>query len=247
MGALRAEITNHQCQIGRQLALQVQIPRLHVGVVEATIHRLWSKPGGASHADGVVQAYRSAEDQRHGQRRVPARAAHHARHGLIDEDRISPTNHYVTVVKRIPGETESWLKVVVVLVVSVIEIHAGAEQRGLALVKNNESVVAFAGRHIPLVPYAKFESQIRSPPVTVLHEKTERTLGDAAGLIAQRHAERVRGAIEEGGNGREVERTCPLSKVVVEKLPVFTAKLDRVFPEQPGQRIRGDEGGVTAE
>ena len=100
------------------------------------------------------------------------------------------------------------------------------------MVEDNETVIAFARRHIPFVTQSKFQGQIPSPLVTVLHEKAKRALRDAAGLIAQRHAERVRSALKERGDSREVEPTGALPKVVVEKLPEFTAELDRVFPRR---------------
>src|SRR5215467_4171079 len=53
--ALRPEVANRSREIRRQLALHVQIPRLHVGVPKVVVYRLRRKSGGTSQIDGVIE------------------------------------------------------------------------------------------------------------------------------------------------------------------------------------------------
>ena len=101
-------------------------------------------------------------------------------------------------------------------------------------IEDDEPIVTLAGRHVPFVtqtqaPNVRFGRSF----VIVLDKETQRALGDAARLAAQRHAERVRRAGQEGGDRSEVKRACALTEIIVQKLPVLAAELQRMRAVKP--------------
>ena len=210
------------------------------------VHGLGGKTGGASYVNGIVETNRAGEGKRDGHRRVRARACHHARHGLVHEDCVGCAHRRPAVFEWIPGEAETRLKVLVVLVIDLIDVGANSYERGAVRVEDNEAVVALGRRHVPLVTQAKLERQVRPQLIVVLHEEAERTLGDAASLIAECYAERVRRAIKERGDGRKVEQAGSHPEIIVEKLSVLAAGLEYVSPTEITDSVGNNKGRVAA-
>src|SRR5690349_16338079 len=93
--------------------------------------------------------------------------------------------------ERQPRKSDPRLEVLVVLFVDPIDFLSDAQQRALLRIKNNKAVVALARRHVPFVTESEFERQTRLQLVTILSKEPERSLSDAARLIAERHSESV--------------------------------------------------------
>ena len=71
-------------------------------------------------------------------------------------------------------------------------------------------------------------------------------MGNAAGLVAERHAERVGSISKKCGYAREVERPGAAPEIVVQELPVFPPDLERMPSTQAVPHVAGNEGGVGA-
>src|SRR6185503_3995806 len=96
-----------------------------------------------------------------------------------------------------------------------------ANQRGGRGVENNKAIVAFGGRHVPLITQPHFQHQSGPDLIVVLHKESERTLGNAARLTTQRDAERVGSAREESGHSGKVKTARARSEIVIKKLAEF--------------------------
>ncbi len=112
-----------------------------------------------------------------------------------------------------------------VLFVDLVDISTNTQQGIAARIEDDETVVAFARRHVPVVSQTAFESQARVEFVTVVRKESEGALFDTGGLIAERDGKRICGSVYECSDTGKVERARCLPKVVVEKLPVLTTDL----------------------
>ena len=108
------------------------------------VYRRRRKSGGLSKVNRVLEPDRPGEGERDGQRRVPARASYHARHGLVHEDRVGASHRRLSVFERVPGEAEARLKILVVLMIDLVDSVPDAHQRGGLRVKDDKAVVALA-------------------------------------------------------------------------------------------------------
>src|SRR5262249_22479628 len=88
-----------------------------------------------------------------------------------------------------PYETDPRLKVLIVLVVNIVDVRANPDEGRSRRIEDNEPVVPFRGRHVPLVTHPEFEHDTRTKFVVVLREKSERAFLDAARLITQSYVE----------------------------------------------------------
>ena len=73
--------------------LSVQIPRLHIGVIEVMVYRLWRKARRTSDVDGVIKPDRAGESERDGQRRISTSRGYDTGHRLVDVDPIRSAQH----------------------------------------------------------------------------------------------------------------------------------------------------------
>src|SRR5581483_8136909 len=113
-------------------------------------------------------------------------------------------------------------------------------------IENDKAAIALRGRHVPVVTQAELQDEIRPPPEIVLSEKAQRPFRDTARLIAEGHAERIRCTGEKCRDAGKGEGAARRPKVVIEKLPVLAADLERVPPVHAAQHISRDEGRVAA-
>ena len=97
---------------------------------------------------------------------------------LIGKNRISATHRCLTILERIPGEPDPGLKVFPIGVIhgrnTVINLN---KRIGLGNIIH-EAIKPLSGRHQPVPTKTQLKGQIRSYPVIVLNEKTERSLSN---------------------------------------------------------------------
>src|SRR5207237_923360 len=118
---------------------------------------------------------------RYCKRRIGTESGHDTGNRLIDLISIGSPNDGLAGMKWIPGKTEAWLKIFVVLVVGIVDRNkfAGGE------IKVNETVFGFIRSLVPRVAQAKFQSQRRREFVAVLREELQGILRDPAGNAVQ--------------------------------------------------------------
>ena len=101
--------------------LYVQIPRLHISVVEVMVHRLRSKARETCHIDCIVETNTAGEVERDCQGWISAGWRHHASHRLVDIDSICSAQHCLIPAKGTPRKANARLKVLVVLVINSVD------------------------------------------------------------------------------------------------------------------------------
>src|SRR6185503_5336906 len=144
----------------------------------------------------------------------------------ISQDRICSAHRRLTVVEWIPGYAESWLEVLVVFFIDVINSGTDSLQRSRCRIENDEPVVALGRRHIPVITKTEFQSHVRAHFVVVLHVKSECILDDGARTIAQRDVERIGSSGHETRETGEGEVSRIEGEIVVVKTPRLTTKLE---------------------
>src|SRR5262249_17532179 len=107
-------------------------------------------------------------------------ARHQTGHRLVGQDRIGSPDRSFAVAERVPGKTDTRLKVLIVLVINIVVVCTGPNERSAPRIEYDKTVVAFGRSHIPVVPKSKLERQVRPQPVVVLHKEPDRALSDAA-------------------------------------------------------------------
>src|SRR4029434_6406942 len=125
------------------------------------------------------------EGERHGERRVRCDRRYDASQWLLGEDPVCSAQHGLPASRQVPCKADARLKVLIVLVVDLIDMCAGAQERNGPWVEDNEAAVPLSGRHIPVITQAELYGQVRPQQEAVLHEETERFLVNAARLIAE--------------------------------------------------------------
>src|SRR5678816_1664630 len=108
--------------------LQVQIPRLHVGVVKVLVNRLRGKARRTSQIDGVVEADRTGEGKWNSQRWISTRCRYDAGHRLVYIDSVRAAQHGLSFPKGHPGKAHARLKVLVILMIDGVDIVSDAHQ-----------------------------------------------------------------------------------------------------------------------
>ena len=229
MSAFWTNVAGHQSKVWIDLALHIHVPRLHVGVVESLVNWNRRQTRRTREIKRIIKANRSAEGERYRQRRVSRGWDNDAGHGLIRLNRVCGTQGSLAIFERIPNHADSRLKILVVLVIDLIEIGTDTDQRRSCRIENNEPVIALGRRQVPVVTQSQFGSEIRPGFKIVLNKEPECALVDAARLIAERYAEWIRGAGQEGGHSREIETARTLAEIIVQELAKLAAKFKRVF------------------
>src|SRR5262245_19104695 len=189
MRSLRPEIADCHSQIRRDLAQDVQVPGLDIGVLEIAINRGWgqAESGGVCQrgAEGGSQARigrRWGKSSWVSYRRVRRRADNQVRHRLIGQDGIAGADRGLSIFEWIPREPDTWLDGAIVLV-NLINARPDAGQRIGPRVEDDQAIVALARLQEPVVTQAQFEGEIRRQLDPVLREAAERLLDDAARLV----------------------------------------------------------------
>ena len=142
--------------------------------------------------------------------------------------------HGTTVAGEVPRHADARLEVPVVLLIDLVNVDPHAEKRCRALVEDDELVVPFCRRDVPLVAHAEFEREPVANGDAILKEQTDRALIDVAPPFAERDVERVGRAGEKRRHARKVEHPGALGEVLVDEVPVLAAEADRV----PAARAR---------
>src|ERR1043166_9004779 len=121
MRSLVAEVTDGHCEIASDFALDVEMPRLHVRMVEIRIDIVGREAGRSRDGGGVLERDGAAERTRIRKRRIRRHRSHHVSYRLVGEDGVGCTHRSLSIVEWIPGDTEAWLEVLVVLLIDVVK------------------------------------------------------------------------------------------------------------------------------
>src|SRR6478752_3223944 len=115
----------------------------------------WRESSGLRQVNCVLEPDRAGNRKWDGQRGIPTCAGNHAGHGLVYKDPVRGSHGGPSVFERVPGEAEPRLEVLIVLMVNVIKSLPEANERSGARVKDDETVIAFLRRHVPVVAQAE--------------------------------------------------------------------------------------------
>src|SRR5262245_6753985 len=136
--------------------LDVEIPRLHVSILEFLIDALRRKPCRTSNVDRVIQANISAECKWYPKRRIAGCRCDDARHRLIDVNTVSGPDHCLVATRWLPCKAGARLKSPLAMV-NLIEAGSDATQRSCLRIEDDKTVVAFGRRHVPVVTKGEVE------------------------------------------------------------------------------------------
>src|SRR5262245_20555772 len=100
---------------------------------------------------------RASECERDSKRWICTATRRDVRQRLVHLNCICRSYRGFSVLKRIPGEADTRLKVLIVLLVEIIDVSTNTEQRNSLRIKNDKAVVAFSGGNIPVVTQAKLK------------------------------------------------------------------------------------------
>src|SRR5437868_5755179 len=245
MGTLGSEIAGHHRDGAGKLALHVEIPRLKIRVSETLVYGCRRKSRSLSPVDRVFQYDRARQSERRGQRRVTGRSRHDTGHWLVYKDPICASYRSLSVTEWVPCESQSWLNILIILLIDRFASAPESLEGRRCRVENDKAPVALFGRHVPVVPQAHLECEVRSPSVIVLREKAERPFSDAARLIPERHAECIGCAGQKCRDAGKVEGAGGHPEIVVEELPVLAADLEGVPAANAVQGIADDKRRVA--
>src|SRR6185369_1410505 len=105
--------------------LKVEIPRLHVSILEVVVDTLRRESRRTGNIDRIIQAHIPAEGERNAERRITGCRRNDARHRLIDVDAVSGSQHGLIATERLPHNTNAWLKRWIVTI-NLIQIRPDA-------------------------------------------------------------------------------------------------------------------------
>src|SRR4029078_10900903 len=108
--------------------------------------------------------------------------------------------------------------------VDLVDAGTNAYEFSRGWIEDDEAIVAFGRRHVPVVTQSEFKSQIGARLVVILHVEPERVLNDGARAITLGDGELVSGAGDEGRHVWNRERARVEGEVVVVETPALTTK-----------------------
>ena len=139
--------------------------------------------------------------------------------------------------KHIPGKTQPWLKVFVVLLVEQWQGRRTNLNQSAVRQELGPAVVLLERRHIPLIAQPKFEREIGGDLETVLSEEIKSALNKVRSHISDAGVEEGI-AVDEVGGIRELdEPEVMLERAVVIHLPAFPTEFESVPAAKISDRV----------
>jgi hypothetical protein len=194
--------------------------------------------GGILQSDG---AGRRTRGERQSEERVGAQPGNDVGGGILGHDRIRGADRGLPILKRIPGEADARLKV---LVVGLVGLGRG-NKRATGHVEIREASGGFRGGGIPGEAETDVESEVRLPPEAILHKDIVRRLQDLVVAGTELIGEGVGPVVEEVGEGSEIKTSDVFRNVVVVGAPDFSAKRKGVPAPEPAQSVIQHNGGIA--